>query len=229
MLTNTAQLQRGVSPQDYDRAALAFVDELGTADAYYTYGRRLLKVGRHAAAVQALSRAVALDPARGDAQYELGLAHRATGAYSPALTQFVGAWEVHRESRAPLRAAAMLLELRRYAEALTWQLRGRPTATVLYYEGIAREGLGDRARAAADYEAALKRDPDHGRSRAALHRLRTSPPIGTRDARVAAQGVDDHRHEAHDEPQRPPTGAPPPRGEAPPETESMPRGAPEGP
>jgi tetratricopeptide (TPR) repeat protein len=226
-LTTTAERQRGVLPQEYDRAAQAFVDELGTADAYYTYGRRFLRVGRHAAAVQALARAVALDPARGDARYELGLAYRASGAYGSALTQFVAAWDVHRESRAPLRASAMLLELGRYAEALTWLartrevLRGRPTATVLYYEGVAREGLGDRALAVADYEAALKRDPEHDRSRAALHRLRTSPS--------STRVVEDYRQEAHDEPQRPRPGARAARGEAPPETESMPRGAPEGP
>ncbi|MGH6829397.1 MAG: tetratricopeptide repeat protein, partial [Rhizomicrobium sp.] len=124
----------------HDRAVAAFVMALRLkpdyADAHYSLGIALLRLGRNDDAVKAFARAVAMEPGFAEAHNNLGLALTALGRYREA----VGAFEA----------------------SLALQTSARTFANL----GAALHRLGREEESIAAFERALALDPDLADTRA---------------------------------------------------------------
>jgi len=126
--------------------------------AYRRYADVALRLGRADDALQALKKAVALDPLDPTSWYLLSQAHRATG-----------------NAAAAARAAARATEVRQWAhevKVLTDRVAQSPGDASLYFRLGAVEARRGRIRAAVSaYHAGLARNPDDRRARGELSRL----------------------------------------------------------
>ena len=122
--------------------------------------------GQDPEAVEALRRAVVLDPANGTAWLNLGIASRRSGDTARAAEAFQRAWNLNKsdvgagrnlalaylDSGKPESAAGLL-------EEMTSSHPGE--AGLWLYLGMAKKAMGDASGAALAYEAAIARDPDN--------------------------------------------------------------------
>jgi predicted O-linked N-acetylglucosamine transferase (SPINDLY family) len=129
-------------------------------------GWRLIGTNEHAAALEQLRAASALDPQDPAAQFLRGVAHHALGQLVQAVEAFdmAAALEPARLDAA-IAPLGLLCELGRTDEALTRCERltaaapGNPD--IRFNTGLIHEARGDLVSALACYDAALERDPKH--------------------------------------------------------------------
>ncbi len=166
---------------DLDRAALAAAREVGDATAHEKYGRILFDRGRYDAAIEALERALELDPRRDNAHYRLARSCQAAGDLARAYEHLLAEWDLDRDDDVPLLAATVLIDAGRPAAALPWldaaealQSERNP-ARIAYYRGLAHEGLDDAAEALQHYHAALADDDSLREAHQALARIDGRP------------------------------------------------------
>jgi tetratricopeptide (TPR) repeat protein len=140
-------------------------------------GKSLIAAGRGEDGIDALTRAIALDPTATTSYVELGIAHVQSGALSDALAQFQRAQELEPGNADHYtNIGGVLLQLRRYEEAaaqLQEAVRLAPRHLDASFNlGLAYEGQGRADLAAAAYRYVLQLDPDHRQARTNLNRLR---------------------------------------------------------
>jgi tetratricopeptide (TPR) repeat protein len=140
-------------------------------------GKSLIATGRREDGIDALTRAIALDPTATNSHVELGIAHVQSGALSDALAQFQRAQQLDPGNADHYtNIGGVLLQLRRYEEAaaqLQEAVRLAPRQLDASFNlGLAYEGQGRADLAAAAYRYVLQLDPDHRQARTNLNRLR---------------------------------------------------------
>ena len=162
------------------QAALRLYPEYAKTDAPFNagFGDALLQNGRVEEGIQALERAVSLDPQWSSLHYNLGLAYARQGifekaetAWRQALALYPNAPHIHSS------LSRLLIEQGRFAEALAEAdaaLQQDPDFLLaLGNRAWALEGLGRLEEAAAGYERVLARNPDFTDLRAKLAGLRS--------------------------------------------------------
>lgn len=140
-------------------------------------GKSLIATGRREDGIDALTRAIALDPTATNSYVELGIAHVQSGALTDALAQFQRAQQLEPGNADHyINIGGVLLQLRRYEEAaaqLQEAVRLAPRHLDASFNlGLAYEGQGRADLAAAAYRYVLQLDPDHRQARTNLNRLR---------------------------------------------------------
>jgi tetratricopeptide (TPR) repeat protein len=157
--------------------SLELAGEIDSAAAFFRYADQLLGRERFAAAGTLFRRTVARNPARRLARFSIGMCLLAQKRPGEALSWFGEEWELDPDGPAALGVGMALVELDREEEALEWLGRAvtrvpdSRSHEVHYYRGLAREGLSDPDGAMEEYRKALRRNPEHEPSRAALARL----------------------------------------------------------
>jgi len=177
--------EHGVTEGEYTRAAAALAESLGSSEAVFRFGQRLLFCKRYEAASRILSRVLESDPAASRIHFLLAEAHRGAGREDLALEHYLREWNRSRFRDVPYRVGKTLIRLERYAEALEWLdtaaevdgFRG-DAEKEHYYRGLAHEGLERLEQAARCFEQALAAEPDSRRARRALDRVRISMDSG---------------------------------------------------
>jgi tetratricopeptide (TPR) repeat protein len=154
----------------YDNAiatADAGGDARGRAQAFYERANVLLDQGAHQRAIADYDRAIALDPTNARAFNNRGLAHAALGLADQALADYAQAVRLDPTYVRAYRNRLNLLEQRgdlkgMAANYLRLAEVDQPNrADHLYHAGVALRGLGDRAGARKQFDAALAADPQH--------------------------------------------------------------------
>jgi tetratricopeptide (TPR) repeat protein len=157
--------------------------------AHLALGKALLQEGKAADAVAALQNAVKLAPDSGEANYQLGLALVRAGRKEEAAAQLkkgrdlVAADDRAQNAVLDLADGRAALERKDFDEAVSKFRRAgqlRPeSAEPQRLLGVALEGQGDTAGAAAAYEKALALSPHDASARRSLETLRSRPGVAT--------------------------------------------------
>ena len=192
-LLQDAVAERFPTELDYEAGALQLAAEVGSGDAFYKYGKRLLGRNYAAGAVVAFERALALETAAVDVRYNLGRALYGVGRWEEALVEFLDQWQLDEDARAPLAVVRTLIELGRLPEALEWLARAEEVepdrSEVPYYRGVVLEGSEDFQRAVMCYRRALSLDPGNELAQDALARLSLQPASSSEHRAPQAPGA----------------------------------------
>ncbi len=124
-------------------------DPRDVASSYFSRGNAYLKKGQRDQAISDFEKAIAIDPDSPRAYGSVGVVYYSMGRYDLAIDDLTRAIELSGSQVAPIDF------LRR---------------------GVAYEASGERDKAIADYQAALRLDPNDQESSKGLKRLRAVPP-----------------------------------------------------
>ena len=139
-------------------------------------GKSLIATGRREDGIDALTRAIALNPTATTSYVELGIALVQSGALRDALAQFQRARQLEPGNADHYtNIGGVLLQLRRYEEAaaqLQEAVRLAPRHLDASFNlGLAYEGQGRTDLAVAAYRYVLQIDPEHRQARVNLGRI----------------------------------------------------------
>jgi len=172
-----------VRNRDYSSALALWTDTVkkrpDNARAWDNLGGEYIRRGRHQDAAAAFAGAVQANPGYPDAHLNLATALARTGQLNKAIKELDRAIALKPDLAHAFRIRGSVHGmLKRYDLAvadLSRAIELAPDAGAYLDRGTAYQRLGDLEKAAADFEAALRLDPQNARARGKLNALRRNP------------------------------------------------------